>query len=116
MTSVGVQIEADGDTFEANYGAKEPFIPYSERSGHAMTVAKALYNTAMAYKSAQDAGYTCYAITASASAAASEQYSWGPSFMNYLAQGEKVSFDGIYNEAIYLLDVGSRVIDVIGSG
>lgn len=43
-------------------------------------------------------------------------YPFGPSFMEYLAGGEEVSFDTIQNEIVYLLGTGSCVVDEIGSG
>ena len=81
-----------------------------------MSVDRALYETAQAYKSAQQAGYNCYALTADTTSGTASQYLWGPSFMEYLAQGREVSFDGIYRDVIYLLDAGSTVIDIIGQG
>ena len=45
-----------------------------------------------------------------------EIHPWGPSFMNYLANGKEVSFAEIQNDIYYLLDAGSQVVDVIGEG
>ena len=44
------------------------------------------------------------------------QYLWGPSFMDYLAGGEEVSFEAIQNDIYYLVSGGSEVVDVIGKG
>ena len=116
LAAAGEQIAQDGGEFEVSYGGQEPFIPYNERMEHAMSVDRALYETAQAYKSAQQAGYNCYALTADTTSGTASQYLWGPSFMEYLAQGREVSFDGIYRDVIYLLDAGSTVIDIIGQG
>ena len=113
LAAAGEQIAQDGGEFEVSYGGQEPFIPYNERMEHAMSVDRALYETAQAYKSAQQAGYNCYALTADTTSGTASQYLWGPSFMEYLAQGREVSFDGIYRDVIYLLDAGSTVIDII---
>lgn len=116
LSDAGEQIAQDGEAYDINYGEAQPYIPYQERSEHAMTVDKALYYTAQVYKSAKDAGYKCYSLTADIAGSAGGEYPWGPSYMEYLAGGETVSFDKIYNDVIYLLDAGSTVIDIIGQG
>lgn len=116
LAAVGQQIAQDGGKFDVSYGGQEPFVPYAERLEHAMTVDRALYETAKVYKSAQEAGYSCYALTADTTSGNVSQYLWGPSFIEYLAQGRRVSFDSIYKDVIYLLDAGSTVIDIIGQG
>lgn len=60
----------------------------------------------------QASGYHCYAV----SAETTSPYKFGPSYMDYLRQGENVSFDDIQNDIYYLLDAGSKVVDVIGYG
>ena len=116
LAAVSEQIAQDNGEFDVSYGEQEPFVPYAERLEHAMTVDRALYETAKVYKSAQEAGYSCYALTADTTSGTPSQYLWGPSFMEHLAQGRSVSFDGIYRDVIYLLDAGSTVIDIIGQG
>ena len=64
------------------------------------------------YRSMQASGYHCYAV----SAETTSPYKFGPSYMDYLRQGENVSFDDIQNDIYYLLDAGSKVVDVIGYG
>lgn len=54
--------------------------------------------------------YHCYALLSGTDG----QY--GASFMNYLANGEEVSFTDIQNDIYYLLAAGSKVVDVIGYG
>ena len=78
------------------------------------TVDVALYKTNDLYRQMQQAGYHCYAIQAEAGAAAT--YPWGPAYMNYLADGQEVTFDQIQNDIYYLLDAGSEVQDYIGEG
>lgn len=114
LLGIGEQIAQDGGAYDINYGQTQPYILYEERSGHAMTVDKALYYTAQAYQSTKDAGYKCYSLAADIAGSAGSGYPWGPSYMEYLAGGETVSFDKIYNDVIYLLDAGSTVIDIIG--
>lgn len=78
------------------------------------TVDVALYKTNDLYRQMQQAGYHCYAIQAEAEAAAT--YPWGPAYMNYLADGQEVTFEQIQNDIYYLLDAGSEVQDYIGEG
>lgn len=88
------------------------YISYDDRANHANSIDKALYLTNEVYQAAKDEGYHCYAMTAGATSGS--QYLWGPSFMNYLAGGEEVSFGNIKNDIQYLLDAGSFVVDEIG--
>lgn len=43
-----------------------------------------------------------------------EEYEWGPSFINYLANNETIDFTLIQNDILYQLGKGSQVVDVIG--
>ena len=78
------------------------------------TVDVALYKTAQVYSEMRAEGYRCYAMVADTGYG--NQYPWGPSFMDYLANGKEVSFDEIQNDIYYLLDAGSTVVDEIGYG
>ena len=75
------------------------------------SVDRALYYSYLTYKSAADAGYHCYAVSATEY---NGSYEWGPSFMNYLSGGKSLSFSDIQNDILYLVGPGSRVIDHIG--
>lgn len=88
------------------------FISYDERSNHAMSIDKALYLTNQVYQEMQAEGYKCYAMTATTNA----NHPWASSFMNYLSGNQTVSFGDIQNDIYYLLDAGSKVVDVIGAG
>ena len=83
-----------------------------EKNTYTTTVDRSLYYTYEVYSEAQKAGYHCYAVNSETSA----EYAWGPDFMNYLANGQEVSFEDIQNDIFYLLAEGSRVVDVIGYG
>ncbi len=90
----------------------EGSIPYAQRNNYPINVDISLYNSYQLYRSMQASGYHCYAV----SAETTSSYKFGPSYMNYLRQGENVSFDDIQNDIYYLLDAGSKVVDVIGYG
>lgn len=49
-------------------------------------------------------------------ATSNADHPWASSFMDYLANGQEVSFEDIQNDIFYLLDAGSSVVDVIGYG
>ncbi len=106
-------IDQDGNTYEAPYGGEyTDFVYYDDRANHAMSIDKALYLTNEVYQSAKNAGYHCYAMKATSNA----DHPWASSFMDYLANGQEVSFEDIQNDIFYLLDEGSSVVDVIGYG
>ena len=84
-------------------------IPRNERDIYANCVDVALYKCREVYRELQSA-YHCYAMLSG------NLGQYGASFMEYLANGEEVSFDEIQKDIYYLLDEGSKVVDVIGYG
>lgn len=112
MEQIAAQIQADGSKYEVPYGTDEPYIPYDERADHAMTIDRALYNSYHVYDEAKASGYHCYVDLASSNA----DHPWATSFMQFMADGKTVDFNDIKNDILYLLDAGSRVVDVIGEG
>lgn len=115
ISQIAQQVESDGETYEYPYdGSYTNYIPWEERADHATSVDKALYLTYTTYQELLSSGYNCYAVTAGTSSAATNP--WGPSFMEYLAGGESFDIQQIQNDIYYLLDKGSTVVDVIGSG
>ena len=115
FTQIKAQMEADKDTYYVPYAEQyqnENHISWDERAEHATSVDTALYLTNEVYQSAKNAGYHCYAMKATSNA----DHPWASSFMDYLANGQEVSFEDIQNDIFYLLDEGSSVVDVIGYG
>ena len=90
----------------------EPYVTYEEKDSYASTVDIALYKSYEAYQ-ALASKYHTYSVCAG-NEDEMEILPWGPSFMEYLANGEEVSFEQIQNEIIYLLDNGSYVSDYMG--
>lgn len=115
LGEVETQIQLDGDRYDAPYGTsfthggENAYISYDDRANHAMSIDKALYLTYKTYSNAASK-YHCYAMLASTNA----DHPWATSFMNYLAGGKSVDFGQIQNDIYYLLDAGSKVVDVIG--
>lgn len=115
LGDVETQIQLDGDRYDAPYGTsfthggENAYISYDDRANHAMSIDKALYLTYKTYSNAASK-YHCYAMLASTNA----DHPWATSFMNYLAGGKSVDFGQIQNDIYYLLDAGSKVVDVIG--
>ena len=115
LGDVETQIQLDGDRYDAPYGTsfthggENAYISYDDRANHAMSIDKALYLTYKTYSNAASK-YHCYAMLASTNA----DHPWATSFMNYLAGGKSVDFEQIQNDIYYLLDAGSKVVDVIG--
>ena len=115
FTQIAAQMQADKDTYYVPYAEQkenENHIAWDERAEHATSVDTALYLTNEVYQSAKNAGYHCYAMKATSNA----DHPWASSFMNYLADGQEVSFEEIQNDIFYLLDADSSVVDVIGYG
>ncbi len=98
-----------------------PFIRNDEKDNYTSSVDIALYKCDQLYRNLSSK-YHCYTVMRSApslsdpSKTDGEIHPWGPSFMNYLADGKEVSFAEIQNDIYYLLDAGSQVVDVIGEG
>ena len=115
LGEVETQIQLDGDRYDAPYGTsfthggENAYISYDDRANHAMSIDKALYLTYKTYSNAASK-YHCYAMLASTNA----DHPWATSFMKYLAGGKSVDFEQIQNDIYYLLDAGSKVVDVIG--
>lgn len=117
LGKVQALIARDGEWFDYPYGTafskdgENHYVAYDDRTNYAMSIDKALYRTYEAYSQAASK-YHCYAMTAETSSGSN--YQWGPSFIEYLAGGKSVDFDQIQNDIYYLLDAGSKVVDVIG--
>ena len=113
MDTIGTQVTAQGTTYEYPYGGTIVQATPLEgwQTAYANSVDKALYETCTTYQDLASS-YHCYAMAATSNA----DYPWALSFMNYLANGRSVSFSDIKNDIYYLLDAGSKVVDVIGSG
>ena len=114
MTEIGVQVKAQGTEYEYPYeGTETKWTPENDDSkNYANSIDKALYLTYQVYQEAQKEEYNCYAVVNNSPAAST--YSWGPAFMNYLADGRTVSFSTIQNDILYAVSAGSTVTDTIG--
>ena len=91
----------------------KPFVSYGEKDRYVSTVDIALYKSYLAYQRIASKYAHTYVVMAGVESEMST-YPFGPSFMNYLANGKTASFAGILNEIIYLVDAGSYVKDYIG--
>lgn len=115
LGKVQALIARDGERFDYPYGTtfskdgENHYVAYDDRTNYAMSIDKALYRTYEAYSQAASK-YHCYAMLASTNA----DHPWATSFMKYLAGGKSVDFEQIQNDIYYLLDAGSKVVDVIG--
>lgn len=113
LNTIGAQVEVQGTQYEYPYGGTPTeTTPVEDQSTYANSIDKALYLTYQDYQAAADAGYHVYAMTAQSEAG--NTHKWGPSFMNYLAGGQSVSFDQIENDILYMVDFGSTVTDYMG--
>ncbi|MCD8121432.1 MAG: VWA domain-containing protein [Clostridiales bacterium] len=83
-------------------------VPYDEIADYPINADLSLYYSSELYSELANT-YRCYAVYNGTSA-----YKWGTTFMNYLSDGETVSFEEIEDNIIYLLDKGSTVVDYIG--
>ena len=110
LNDIGTQVASQGTTYEYPYGGTiGASTPLAGQNTYANSIDKALYLTYQEYTAAA-AKYHCYAMTATTNAS----YPWAASFMDYLANGETVSFKNIKNDINYLLDAGSSVKDYMG--
>ena len=97
-----------------NPTADKSFVAYSEKDSYLSTVDVALYKSYQQYQEIASK-YRAYVVMTGVETEMAT-YPYGPSFMNWMANGKSVSFDEIEKEVFYLLDAGSSVVDVIGYG
>lgn len=90
-----------------------PFVSYAEKDSYLSTVDVALYKSYQAYQSITSKYPHTYAVMTGVEKEM-KCYPFGPSFINYLAGDNSVSFETIQKEIYYLLDAGSYVVDEIG--
>lgn len=91
------------------------FVHYGERGDYASTVDIALYKSYQAYSRIEDAGYNAYVVCEGVSGEMAS-FPYGPSFMKWMGGKNTVDFDTIQKDVYYLLDSGSKVVDVMGKG
>ena len=113
LSTAGEQIKALDEKYEYSYGT-EPRVctDVNAATTTANSIDKALYLTNKVYQDAKAEGYHCYAMKADSKSGM--QYLWGPSFMEYLADGKAVSFGTIKQHILYAVDAGSYVKDYMG--
>ena len=116
LSTVAAQVATQGTTYEYPYGGTiitaTPEDKENWDENYAMSIDKALYLTYQTYQEAVSAGYHCYSVVANTGSGG--EYTWGPSFMTYLAGGNTVSFDDIQKDIYYLLAAGTKVEDYMG--
>lgn len=113
MNDIGQMVTDQGMTYEYPYGGTATTsTPQDDnwKTGYAMSIDKALYLTNQVYNEMEAQGYHCYAMKASTRV----DYPWASSFIEYLADGQSVSFTDIQNDIYYLVGAGSTVDDYMG--
>ena len=89
------------------------FVSTSEMDLYACSVDIALYKSYKVFKAIKDMYSHTYVVMAGVESEI-RQFPFGPSFMNFLADGNTVSFDEIEKKIYYLLDRDSYVEDYMG--
>ena len=118
FNAVSKNVKQDGDTYAHSMDwtpgdDEEGYVPAGEDSlNHALCLDRAIYEADVVYRALEDAGYNCYTVFSEAS----YTNDIGEAFVDYLNDGKTVDFDAIQDEISYLVDAGSYVVDVIGSG
>ncbi|MDO4197379.1 MAG: Cna B-type domain-containing protein [Erysipelotrichaceae bacterium] len=115
LAGIGSILDKQGDTYDYVWevDARPEGTPMDDRdsakASYACSADKALYMVNETYKEMSSV-YNCYAYNLGTGS----DYKFGPSFMNYLANGQTVTFDGIKNDIIKVVGAGSYVVDYIG--
>ena len=115
LETVGAQLKVQGTVHDYPYSTEPDasiIIPLADKEKYANSIDKALYLTNEVYQEAKAAGYHCYAMKAATSSGGANL--WGPSFMEYLANGEPLSFESIKKDILYAVDKGSTLVDTMG--
>ncbi|WP_418690944.1 S-layer homology domain-containing protein [Agathobaculum sp.] len=111
MNEIGKKVAAQGTAYEYPYGGKATnCTPKDNYKNYANSIDKALYLTYQVYQEAKTMGYNCYAVANESST----DFHWGPAFMRYLANGQRVDFGTIQNDILYAVSAGSTVEDQMG--
>ena len=117
FNTVTENVANDGDTYAhpmdwspLNGGEYVPLGGNS--SSYALCLDRAIYEANVVYRELEGAGYNCYTVFSSAT----PNNHLGKAFVDYLNDGKTVDFAAIQDEISYLVDDGSYVVDVIGSG
>lgn len=115
LGTIANQYQNQGATYEYSYGQDASQQPnktdWQDSKNYASSVDIALYKTYTEYQVIAKK-YHAYALAAGTGSDA--QYTWGPSFMRFLADNKVVTFDQIKNDINYLVDKGSYVDDYMG--
>lgn len=90
----------------------DPFVKPDEQWRYMSTVDIALFMSNQAYQRVASKYHT-FAVKAGVESEMAI-FPYGPSFMDYLANGKTVTFDGILNDILYLVDKDSTVDDYMG--
>ena len=89
-----------------------PYVPAEGNSlRYALCLDRAIYEAEKVYRELEADGYRCYTVFAGKS-----DNQLGDAFVKHLNNGNHLDFADIQNDIYYLLDAGSYVVDVIGSG
>ncbi len=116
LDGIGEKLKTQDSKYEYSYTGANPeekdSTPSADYKDYVNSIDKALYLTNEVYQAVKAEGYHCYSMAATQNMG--EGYIWGPSFMNYLAGGETVSFDSIQNDILYAVDKGSTLVDTMG--
>ena len=113
LSEVGGKVANQGTAYEFRYDqpipADQPRTDWKTSGTFASSPDVALYKTYKEYQKIASKYHT-YAVPIGTTT----DLAWGPSFMDYLAGGEAVSFDKIKKDISYLVDAGSYVDDYMG--
>ncbi|WP_102338051.1 VWA domain-containing protein [Collinsella provencensis] len=93
----------------------DKFVHYGEKDNYASTVDVALYKSYQVYQSIKAEGYNAYVVCEGVPGEMAS-FPYGPSFMKWMGGENTVDFDDIQKDVYYLLDSGSKVVDVMGKG
>ena len=114
----GNQYAHDYDVYDSTPEGENIPSPYVPAEGNSLTYAlcldRAIYEAEKVYRELETEGYHCYAVFTGTPETSNNQL--GEAFVKYLNNGNHLDFDDIQNDIYYLLDAGSYVVDVIGSG
>ena len=122
FAAVKQNVARDGNLYAHDYDVygstpKGENIPssYVPAEGNCLTYAlcldRAIYEAEKVYRELEADGYRCYTVFAGES-----DNQLGDAFVKHLNNGNHLDFADIHDDIYYLLDAGSQVVDVIGSG
>ena len=125
FATVKANVIKDGNQYAHNYeqygdqadtNPPPSYVPVGGTSlEYALCMDRAIFEAERVYRELESNNYHCYTVFTEDTPQVTKN-ELGQAFIKALNNGKTLDFDDIHDDIYYLLDKGSQVVDVIGSG